>query len=302
MTDMDDSDARCASEKISHLWELAVTRSGNPELGITKLRRIQPATFDVLGYAMMSSPDLRVSLECLVRYLRIVSDAITVRLSEESDNEFAVDLHILSETQAVPRQRVEFDFLTLMSFLRWISGDELTPLRMEFSYPPPDCPQKYYAAFGCPLQFSMPRNRLILVSSDLLLPLPACNSELSKFHSQFAVHHIKRMDEQQISFRVQELIISRLPGGEPRREDIAGALCLGPRTLQRRLQGEGTSFLSLLDETRCELARQYLEQRRLSVGEMTYMLGFADQGTFFRSCKRWFGVSPKTYRTHHHSQ
>src|SRR5438128_1522925 len=58
---------------------------------------------------------------------------------------------------------------------------------------------------------------------------------------------------------------------------------------QRRLEGEATSFLQLLDDTRRELAEQY--------AQAAYLLGFADQSSFFRACKRWFEVSPGQYRS-----
>jgi len=66
--------------------------------------------------------------------------------------------------------------------------------------------------------------------------------------------------------------------------------------LQRRLQAEGTSFQRLLDDTRRELAQQYLGQTDLSLADACYLLGFRDLSSFFRTSKRWFGTSPRQYR------
>ena len=93
----------------------------------------------------------------------------------------------------------------------------------------------------------------------------------------------------------------RLPQGEPRREDIASELALTDRTLQRRLQAEDTSYQQLLDAARSELARKYLTENRLSLGEVASLLGFGDQSNFFRACKRWFGLPPGQYRQQHGS-
>jgi AraC-like DNA-binding protein len=74
-------------------------------------------------------------------------------------------------------------------------------------------------------------------------------------------------------------------------------MCLSERTLQRRLQEEATSFNELVDDTRRELADQYLRDSQLTLAQVAYLLGFADQSTFFRACKRWFGTSPGEYRS-----
>jgi hypothetical protein len=66
------------------------------------------------------------------------------------------------------------------------------------------------------------------------------------------------------------------------------------RTLQRRLEEEATSFIQLLDGTRRELAEQYLGRMHLSLAQAGYLLGFADQSSFFRACKR--ALSPGQYR------
>ena len=80
------------------------------------------------------------------------------------------------------------------------------------------------------------------------------------------------------------------------RDVIAARLHLSDRTLQRRLLAETSSFAQLLDETRCELARQYLSDAHRSLGEVADLLGFADQSNLFRACRRWFGMPPGQYR------
>ena len=75
--------ARLPTEKISRLWELAVERSGNPAIGLAQYEVARPASFDVVGYAMMSCADLRAAFERLIRYMLILSDALTMTLSKE---------------------------------------------------------------------------------------------------------------------------------------------------------------------------------------------------------------------------
>src|SRR5262249_14709111 len=74
---------RVETEKISRLWELAAERSGNPAIGIAQAHVVRAASFDVVGYAMMSCADLRTAFERLIRYLLILSDTFTMTMSEE---------------------------------------------------------------------------------------------------------------------------------------------------------------------------------------------------------------------------
>ena len=92
------------------------------------------------------------------------------------------------------------------------------------------------------------------------------------------------------------MVCRLLPQGEPKRDAVAQALCLSQRTLQRRLQEEGTSFQQLLDDTRRELVVQYLAQPNLTLLEIAYLLGFADPSNFFRAFRRWFASTPGEYR------
>jgi AraC-like DNA-binding protein len=120
---------------------------------------------------------------------------------------------------------------------------------------------------------------------------------LAELHDRFAGEYLRRFDHSQTSYRAREVIIRRLPDGEPRRDQVAGELRMSERTLQRRLGAEATSFAELLDNTRRELAGQYLSRLHLSLAQAAYLLGFTDQSSFFRACRRWFDLSPGQYRS-----
>jgi AraC-like DNA-binding protein len=300
MAELDNPHMRCPTEKVNRLWDLAVQSSCNAMIGIAEPRSSLLANFGVVGYAMMSCPNLLASVECLVRYLRVVSEAATLVLQQDGDR-YSVELTLFGGNNIVPRQRCEFDLLTLLSFLRWLAGRRFAPLLVEFSYPTPRDRQLFDDAFECPVRFNGAANRLVLSADDLMLPLPTHNPVLEKFLAQLADQCLTRLDNKKISRMAGELIADKLLGWEPRREEIARLLFLGDRTLRRRLEEEGTSFQKVLDDTRRELAQQYFAQQRYSVGEIAYMLGFADQGTLFRACRRWFDVSPKQYQARYES-
>jgi AraC-like DNA-binding protein len=292
---LDAPGARLQTERISRLWELAVERSGNPALALAQHQVARPASFDVVGYTMMSCADLHTAFERLIRYMLILSDALTMTMDEERDG-YRMSFVLFGGDRPVPRQRIEFIFVSVMSFCRWISRREVYPRVVEFAYPPPANPVPYREVFRCPVAFDAPSHSILFARADMTAALPTSNPLLAELHERFAGDYLRQFDHAQTSYRVREVIVRRLPDGEPRRDQIAGELCMSQRTLQRRLETEATSFVQLLDDTRRELAEQYLGRLNLSLAQAAYLLGFADQRSFFRACKRWFKLSPGQYR------
>jgi AraC-like DNA-binding protein len=292
---LSDADARYPTEGISLLWQLAATRSGNPAIGLTNSSVVKPGSFDVVAYAMMSSANLLGTLERVVRYVDILSDAATLTIADDRQGHRLI-LELFGGKHPVPRQRFEFDLITLLSFFRWVTNRDLRPLAFELRFPPPADPQPYQDAFKCPLRFNAPVNALLFAHTDVTLPLPTAHPELAEMHERIASEHLQRLDPAQTCHRVRAVIIRHLPDGEPRRPKIAAILGMSERTLQRRLAAEGISFQRLLDDTRRELAQHYLSQRNLSLADTAYLLGFSDQSSFFRAARRWFGTSPRDYR------
>ena len=82
----------------------------------------------------------------------------------------------------------------------------------------------------------------------------------------------------------------------PTIEDVADALHISSRTLQRRLQEEGSSFQRVLDDARHQLARHYLNNSVLELNEAAYLLGYEDGDSFVRAFRTWEGIPPARRR------
>lgn len=292
---LDHPERRYPSERIAQLWELAVQRSGDRCIGLADPDMPQPGNFDVVGYAMMSAPHVRAALERLVRYLRIVSDAALLTLQPQ-DGGCWIRLDLFSGGRPTPQARYDYDLSALLGFLRWITGRELRPRAMATTQPRPDNTAPYEAVFRCGLHFGAHFNGLLLDDADLALALPASNAELSELHDRLAGSHLLRLQSSRTADRAHDALTRQLPGGEPRRSQIAALLAMSDHTLQRRLAAEGTHFTALVDQTRRELAQHYLAQPGVSLAQVTYLLGFGDQSNLFRACMRWFGQAPGRFR------
>jgi len=154
----------------------------------------------------------------------------------------------------------------------------------------------FEAAFGCRPRFGAGENALVFSNADVSRKLPTANDRLSSVHDRVATEHLQRNLGSQVKVRVSTEIARCLPDGPPTRRALALALATSERTLHRRLTNEGTSFQRLVEETRRELAENYLARRDLPLADVAYLLGFKDQGSFFRAARRWFHVTPRRYR------
>jgi len=292
---LNDPAGRFSIDDVSVLWEMAVARSGKATLGLSKELAETYGKLGVVGYAMMASPDLLSALRQMARYMNVVSNAATFALAEDGDG-YWFELGHMGGERPVPRQRVEFGMLTMLSFCSWITGRELRATAVEFVYPDPLDSRPHREVFGCPVRFGQAANRALLRKIDLALPLSARDPAMATLHSRLVEEELERLEGARISRHVSDILAAGSWQTEPRREQVAALLKISDRTLQRRLQAEGTSFQRLLDDTRRELAQKYLRKPRNSLRHVAELLGFEDQSNLFRACKRWFGESPGRYR------
>lgn len=290
-----DSDARLPTEKMSRLWRAAAEISGDPNVGLASALVPKPGNFDIVGYAMLSSKDLRVALLSFSRHMRLVSDAVEMTLEDLGEN-VLVRVDLYGGREALPRQRIEFDLLTLLTFCRWVSGRQILPARLYMQPPQPDDVTRMAAAFQCPMFFGHDYNGLLFSRKDVDDPLPSFNPSVAELHDTLLQEQLAAYDGVGLGVRVRRQIARSIPNGEPRRESVAKTLNMSDRTMQRRLRDEGVTFEQLLDATRCDLAQHYLARPNMTIAEAAYLLGFADPGAFNRACKRWFDLPPGQFR------
>ena len=105
-----------------------------------------------------------------------------------------------------------------------------------------------------------------------------------------------RPPDASLSSRLRGLLSTELASGQPDLERLAGRLGVSPRTLQRRLRNEGSSFQRAVDEFRREMAASLLDNRQLAIKEVAFLLGYGDLSSFYRAFRRWHDTSPRSYR------
>tara|TARA_B100000965_G_scaffold238542_1_gene199993 strand:+ start:340 stop:1308 length:969 start_codon:yes stop_codon:yes gene_type:complete len=292
--ELQDSDVRYPSEYVGHLWDAAVLQTGNRHLGLRRELCDRYGGLHQVGFAMMASPTLLDGLRILQQNLAVVSEDVSMNL-EADDRGYWIYLSLAKHHYAF-RTRIEFSFLTTLMLCTWITRQNIVPLVQEWTFAAPPDTRPYQAAFGCPQSFEQAENRFLFSTEILTAELPTESAMVCELHQNVLREQMARMGFASIQYRVYTEILRGLRYGEPRLSDIARAMHMSERTLQRKLKQEDLTYQDVLDQTRQELAEQYLANSALSLMEISQLLGFLDLSNFYRATKRWFGLPPGKYR------
>ena len=291
---MRDPNARYQYKKIVNLWAKTAELIDDPCLGLKAAQFWHPSYLHALGYAWLASSTLRTALERFIRYKRIVTQVLEIQLEEDSDS-LSLVFEYEQDAQILPVQ-VDFAMAMFTSMCRANYGEELNPASVSFIHRASPNSGDYFALFRCPVYFDAPSDRLTLPLDAVDKRLPSSNPQLAQLHDQIIIQYLAQLDKDDILNRTKVAIIDQLPSGKVSDASVANALYTNVRTFQRQLQKEGTTFKSLMNDIRKELANQYIRDSKLNLNEISFLLGFAEISSFSRAFKRWTGEPPSAYR------
>jgi len=294
-TKLYDANARYPDSQVYKLWRLALKATGDPYFGLKVASHWHPSAAHALGYAWLASATLKDALERTVRYFRIVTDKEQLLLTE-SDEEFRLVIENPVLDYPTANEDVDASFAAVISLCRMCHGDSFNPRRVTMRRPEPPDSKPFSEHFRAPIQYSGNENSLCFDRTDALTPLPTANAEVARANEEIVKDYLARFDRSNVAMQVRARLTEQLSSGHATQESVAEALHMSLRSLQRRLNQEGTSYKGLLDETRRELAAHYMAESHRSINEITYLLGFSEPSNFSRAFRRWTGKSPSAYR------
>ena len=151
--------------------------------------------------------------------------------------------------------------------------------------------------FHSPLKFESSENKLVASSEYLERRLVHSPESLEAF-LQNVVHDLSTLTSKPASTTaaIRSLIKLDFSDGMPSFEQMASNLHMSESSLRRRLLKEETSYQSIKDEVRCEIAIEHLAREDTRINDLAILLGFTEPSSFVRSFRGWMGVTPKVYR------
>lgn len=295
-------DARIALALEQRLWDLAAERGGDRCFGLHAAAQLHVGAFDVLDYAVRSAPDLTEALARLVRYNRLVHDVAEFHRHDAGAT--CVLEHRFRDPALTPgRQAAEFTLASIVAIAAQLTGEPLRAQAVAFSHAAPDATERQALAafFGVTPRFGAPCNQLVLNAADLRRAVRGADAGLSRIVTAHADQMLQALPaaapgHEPLVRQLREVLAANLAHGAVTLAGAARALHLSERTLQRRLDEAGTRFTDLVDEVRKDMALRYVRDPRLALGEVAYLLGFAEPSPFHRAFRRWTGRTPLAVR------
>ncbi|MGE5622426.1 MAG: AraC family transcriptional regulator ligand-binding domain-containing protein [Bacillota bacterium] len=286
-----------AAADYVRLLDAGAQLAHDPHFGLHVGERVKLGTYNVYGLILLSCRDFGQALQQTMRFEALAHDLGRSALSIEGD---IAEYRWHSAFPRASRHLAESVFTGIRVFGGWLAGRALPHVHVAFAHAEPDDLGEYERIFGPDVHFGAPAHAARFDAALLSWPVPNADVGLYPILQQHAERLLKEKQraEQEggIVAQVRAAIVKNLEQDRARLPLIAQELNITPRTLQRKLNDAGIGYQQLLDETRRELALEYLKQKNLSIAEIAFLLGYQEQSSFNHAFKDWTGMNPGAWR------
>lgn len=279
---------------IAHIGQL----TGRTDLGFDLGRLLSVSTHSIVGFGMLSSSSVERAMSFVARYFRLVMPSFRMRYRSESD--FG-ELHF-TPIIAMSHQCLAFHLEAIgMAALRDVqdlTGGRAPPCRIYLSMPRPPHASRYEELRGVEAEFGvepLPGVRLRFAADLRRYPLNMADPNALKVAEERCRSKVAHVASVRQFADWVAMTLREVGEGLPSLAEMAAMLNISPRTLNRYLEREGTTFRALSGRIQHELARERLLAGAMSITEVAYSLGFNDPANFTRAFRDREGVSPREY-------
>lgn len=254
------------------------------------------------GLAALSAFTGRDALTVAIRYMPLFVPAIKAELVEgpvtsrlelemvadmEKMNRFLLELTV-GIVNTISRETMPEGIPRTVHFRHDAGLDATGKSRLE----------EYREAFDCEVVFNSSFNGFISQSRYLDMKTRRPNEVTHLMANSILDTEVQaRMASQSFaSFVGSELMQMANEGRFPSLEEFADMIHVSPRTLNRKLANEQTSFKQLTNEAWFRLARELLANKKLPIAQVASRSGFTCRNAFSRAFKTMAGETPLQWR------
>lgn len=286
--------ARISDNDFGTLARNALRLTDDPALGLRLGMRLNLSAHAVLGQAFMTCHDLAQVMDLFLKYYHLLAPDLHVEFEIVDEN---CVLTAVSSFPDTPEELgYELLYSAMLNTLRGLLNQPDLQLHIEVPYPAPAHAALYYEILGQDVHFDCVSSRIAFHRDILSTPLPSSNPALRTLYEQECARLLADLEEENSVAERTLQLLRKLEGQYPQMPQTANMLNLSPRTYRRRLEEEQQSYQELLDRVRAEHATRYLQNTRLPISSIAYMIGFNDASNFRRAYLKWTGRAPRNVR------
>lgn len=290
-----DYEKRFSYKSLVQLLQTTALACGMPNIGMELATRQGLKMTGPLNYLARSSATVGDGIELALRYMSAYSPSIRYRLERKwsSDSALLCFESTLPSLHEVP-QIVEKSILHGVLTVSELQGAMYTPRTVLFRHSAQASLTQYQSYFGCPVQFNQNLNAVVFRRNDLVRSCIHHDPLLQTMVCYYLESQIETGTS--LSDEVLRLMHTLLPQRRCNLEQVALALGVSTRTLQRHLAKSGLDFEQQLDMLRRQLAKHLLANAKLNVVQIAGELGYRSATSFCRAHNRWYGMTPQQHR------
>lgn len=292
---LESDDAVIPSGAAARALEAAAAACDCGDLGLRLAGQQNASVLGPLAIAIESSPTLGEALDCVRRFLFVHSPGLSVAEIADPESRPGVVGIRYSGSVPLPPQVADLGLGLLHRVTTLLAGGY--GLRSVHLPHPPLAPvSRYTEYFGADVRFDQAAAVLRVPHTLAATPVTGGGNELLR---ELALDYMQThfpAPGQEVAARVRHLLARALGSAPVDLAATARQLRTHPRTLQRRLADEQTTFEDLLDDVRRTAAHRLITQTDLPLSQVTAMVSLAEQSALSRAARRWFGMAPRELR------
>jgi AraC-like DNA-binding protein len=287
--DVSEPDARVSCMVYETLVRAARQRRFIPNIALHLAMAVPIGAYPLLDYLVLTCDDVGAATRQLARYFQLIESPISYDVQED-DDPVRVVMNGSNPFGA------EYSATLLVRHLRAEAEGLATAECVSFTHRPDDV-EEFSRVLGCRVDAPASWTGVAFDRRNWNRPLrrrdPVLRRVLERHADEILSHH---QATDGFIADVRRALASHITRGDVRVGSVARRLMTSPRTLQRRLAGEGVTFQALVEDSRKEAAAQYMSDNTMSICEIAYLLGYSEPAPFHRAFKRWYGVTPDVFR------
>lgn len=278
--------------------ERAVNKSGGLSVGFEKGFLIPVTIAGVMYNLYQNCNNVKDIFDKADIYSPIANPLYSYRNSVEKGlfcHEIYVDKRFEKQYPLATRQLYECQIGLTLQILYTLTGKRIKPLNVCSMYVGENFNNNLNRFIDFPITYNKDKFALLFDKSILDLPILMANNQLLSTVENIINSISQESSHPTFSYSIREQLLQNMPLMDISLKIFAQRMNIGERTLQRKLFQEGTSFQTILNEVRIELAKKYLEQD-LRLVDIAYLLGFESQSAFNKFFKKQFKEQPTKYK------